>query len=306
MRTFGEMVANVGSDIQDTSGNTNILIKKYINIRYKRILRQKNWDIKMLDYSFTTTVGKSDYVLPRDLKNPIYVIDSTNGRELSEQDLQFFANQDPSGISQNSVVSGYSIFNSRVAEQPTSASVVTIVSSSSADTTQRVLIRGIVDNVEQVEYISFNGIISASGSKSFSRIISISKDGTTTGYVTVTCNSQTIAVMSPDEKSYMVKIMRLYQVPSDSTTILCPYVVEPVDMLYDDDIPIIDVCDLLEIGARADLWKYKRQPNKSRQEEIQFSIELGEYLFDDEANNNKVQQFLPLSQFVDYNPDNLV
>ena len=58
-----------------------------------------------------------------------------------------------------------------------------------------------------------------------------------------------------------------------------PYHIKPLPLLSDNDYPIIDIADLLEIGAKADGWKYKRQFAKSREMEGQFDLRESEGIY---------------------------
>jgi hypothetical protein len=75
-------------------------------------------------------------------------------------------------------------------------------------------------------------------------------------------------------------------------TINVPYYIKPFPLSQDYDYPLIDIADLIEIGAIADAWKYKRQLAKAQMSELMFVQGLSDYIFDQE-NQNKVQQFQP-------------
>ena len=72
--------------------------------------------------------------------------------------------------------------------QPSSESTVSVSSSSSSDTSQKVIIEGLVNSLEDFEVVSLNGTTSVSTSKSFSYIKGIRLDSVTAGDVTVTSN----------------------------------------------------------------------------------------------------------------------
>ncbi len=76
--------------------------------------------------------------------------------------------------------------------QPTSASVLAIVSTSTADTTQKIIIEGTVSGEETTEVVSLNGTTSASSSNSFSYIKGLLLDKACAGTVTVKSNSAAV------------------------------------------------------------------------------------------------------------------
>jgi hypothetical protein len=64
-------------------------------------------------------------------------------------------------------------------------------------------------------------------------------------------------------------------------------------MTENNDYPVIDIADLLEIGAESDAWFYKRQGSKAVGKDTMFNIELQQYIFANEFETNKVIQFIP-------------
>jgi len=56
---------------------------------------------------------------------------------------------------------------------------------------------------------------------------------------------------------------------------------------------ILDIEDLLELGATADAWRYKRQFGKAQAMDILFEKELSEHIFAQENQENMVHKFTP-------------
>jgi hypothetical protein len=299
-KNFLTIQTNVGNEVIDTSSAFKTIIKPYINARYFQILRQINWQNINPDYSFNTVDGTQDYVLPNDFYKPISVRDSTNGTELAETDLQTLINNYPDAMTDEGTVERYVIMEQAVQNQPTSATAVSIVSSSASDTTQTVLVRGISGGVETTEEETLTGTTPAVTTATFTRIIGISKSATTTGYITVTA-TVTLAILPPETLESRYKIMRLHYVPSAVLAIVAPYTIKPSPMSDDMDYPILDIADLIEIGAKADAWRYKKMFAKANVFEAQFTTGLAEYVWDKENQPNKITQFSPNV----YNKDNL-
>lgn len=288
-KTFADMKANVGLELQDTSNAFATMIGKFLNRRYFQCLRYINWDAINPSYTLALVAGTQDYALPRDFGKAVYAVDATNNVTYPEVRFDDLAG-DPSSIYQQGGVGSYTIYESPVAVQPTATSVVTIVSTSASDLSTSLTVRGESGGVERYETITFNGMTPAVGSISFSRIISVSKDATV-GEVTVTCNSQTIAVIEPERKVVRYKLIRFMPIPSAATTITIPYHVVPLPLNQDDDVPLIDIDDCLEAGARADGWRYKRQGQKASVEEQNFQTLMSDYVYSLENKPNMVQQF---------------
>jgi hypothetical protein len=288
-KTFADMKSNVGLELQDTSNSFATLIGKWINRRYFQCLRYINWDAINPSYTVTLVSGTQDYSLPRDFGKAVYAVDSTNNFTYEEVRFDDLAS-DPSGIYQQGGANKYTIYESPVAVQPTATSVVTILSSSTSDSSAGVTIRGESGGVERYESLTLNGTTPVIGTISFSRIISVSKD-ITVGSITVTCNSQTIAVIEPERKVVRYKLIRFMPIPSSATTVTIPYHIVPLPLSQDDDVPLIDIDDCLEAGARADGWRYKRQGQKASVEEANYQSLMSDYVYSLENKPNMVQQF---------------
>jgi len=86
--------------------------------------------------------------------------------------------------------------------------------------------------------------------------------------------------------------VRFFNVPDSIISVLFPYTVRPAKMTDDDnDSPIGTFDDLIEIGAKADAWRYKRQFTKAQYFELLFSKELDSYMFDMEHQPNSSAVF---------------
>lgn len=138
-----------------------------------------------------------------------------------------------------------------VISQPASASVVTVSSSSSADTSKNITVYGIVSGYPDFEVIatnSSNGTTTAAGSKSFSSIERISKDATTAGRISVTTNSSlvTVAVLPVGyaTNGILNKKIQLWPLPTTVFNINVQY--------YKDPWALVNDTDIHELGAEFD------------------------------------------------------
>lgn len=291
-KTFSNLRLNVGNNVQDTSSETATLIGRFINTAYNDVLRRFNWDVYSYDYEVSLVAGTQDYILPRDFGEETYVLDATNNSEITFKSLQQTIQDHASSYSQNGTVSNYDIIEKRFNNQPSSASVITAVSDSGDDTTQKIVIRGISGNVEKVESIELTGTSAIAGSTLFSRIISISKSASTIGTVTLTSNSGAVtnAEISPEEIDYKRKFIRVFQKPASAATLQITYKINPLPLSDDNDIPLVDA-DLLEAGGTMYAWRYKRQMAKAQEWERTFEKEITQAIWRQENSDNRVQQF---------------
>jgi hypothetical protein len=110
-KTFSEIKANVGNNVQDTSVPFATIVGNYINNRYFDILRRINWNAIDEDYSFSTVAGTEDYSLPSDFGKEMFVLDSTNGVQLAHITLQELADDYTSELTSQGVPTRYTIID---------------------------------------------------------------------------------------------------------------------------------------------------------------------------------------------------
>lgn len=294
-KSLTDILSNVQNEVLDTSTSIQSGIKNYINKRYFQILRAINWENINPSYTFNTIAGTQSYVLPDDFGKPFIVRDANNQNELAELDYQSLISNNISVISSSGIPTQYSIIEDRIQNQPTASSILTLVSTSTSDTTQSILIRGISSSVEVYESVSINGTSSVTTTNSYTRLISISKSAVSVGNITATANAGAVTVVAipPVVTTPFFKKITFNYIPSDSITIALPYYIKPSVLVDDNDYPIIDVSDGIELGAIADTWRYKRQFAKASVFEGQFAQFLNDYIWDKENKPNQVQQFIP-------------
>lgn len=126
-----------------------------------------------------------------------------------------------------------------VLRQPNSASVVTVSSSSTSDTTQQVTVFGTVSSYPDQETLSLNGTSNVNSTKSFSKIERIVKDASTVGRVTATTNSAnvTVAVLPVGDGTagLTYKKVRLWPTPDNVFPMNAWYYKLPWRLVNDDD-----------------------------------------------------------------------
>ena len=154
-------------------------------------------------------------------------------------DQSFYA----SGITNtsSSIVTHYRMWGEdTVISQPLEASVITVVSSSTSDTSISVTVFGIVAGYPDFETILVNGTSSVVGTKSFTSIDRVAKANSTIGRITVTANSgnSTLAVLPVGDITSSVKYskVQLYPLPSKVHPINVQYYKEIYRLVNDGDI----------------------------------------------------------------------
>jgi hypothetical protein len=95
--------------------------------------------------------------------------------------------------------------------------------------------------------------------------------------------------------------IRFHYVPNADYSVLLPYTVKPPELNLDADTTVLPVEDLIQMGATADAWRYKRQFNKAGNMELLFNQTLADFIQSKEMQPNEVIQFKPTT----FNRDNL-
>jgi len=183
--------------------------------------------------------------------------------------------------------------------QPASGEKITFKSSSTSDTTQKLLVRGITSTGgETYENLTCNGTTAVTASNTYTKILGLSKSAATTGKISVYENDESTlkAELSPETLVSRYKSVNFHPIPGDTQTITyqirCKRKVTPMSQDY--DYPTIeDIDDIIEVGAQADLWKYKRQFAKATALETQYQIMKSDRIYREVAQPGIIHQFQP-------------
>lgn len=181
----------------------------------------------------------------RDTSNNLDLLPLTEG-EIEESDPDFSYSGTPDSYS----LTGLSM----VSAQPSSASVVTVVSSSASDTSQTVRVNGYDPSGNPItELITLNGTTSASGTVQFTEIKQVIKNTTTAGNITVTTNSGSVGIVTIP--SFLLarefQPLNLYPVPSGINTYVVRALLKSRPMVNAEDVPDLPQSwhELVLIGA---------------------------------------------------------
>lgn len=214
-------------------------------------LRELSRRVKLVgtkeEASLTTTSGTYEYYLDDRVLYPTSFRDITNGNELAITNEEKFNRETPSpdytDLGEPSIIVPKGKI--RVKAQPTSSSVVTVVSDSASDNTvslRYVSIIGLSDGVQKTVRLQLNGTTPVSSTDSFTEIFAVTKD-TTTGNVTATTNSGAVEIekLQPSEtENLRWKVHILDKVPDAALTIRYSYYRRPWDFSNNEDVIPID------------------------------------------------------------------
>lgn len=176
-----------------SSGN----LEMWINAGRDRILREVKPDWAITSESITAVSGQAAYNLTTLRTDTVMdVLNTTEDIALTRLSVHDINLTDPDrGDSPDTVyfALGELVY---VSAQPTSASVISLVSSSSSDTTQIVRVRGTVGGVPGIEEAkTLTGTVAVATSASFSSVDFIGSDSAPAGSITATSNAGAVTVV---------------------------------------------------------------------------------------------------------------
>jgi len=121
-------------------------------------------------------------------------------------------------------------------------------------------------------------------------------DGSNTPYTRI--DIEEIARVTPETTNYCIfsdqnGARQLMTWNTTATLLKLPYVVKPAELSATTDTPLIPVESIIETGALADCWRYKRQFSKAQAMEVMYADMLSNFIWDYENQPNFPRQFTP-------------
>lgn len=297
MKSFSVLKTIIGANIQDTSSAFTTLIGYWINNRYRDVINSYDWEQLYHTQAINASATVSAYAFDENTERLIFIADVTNDgclEIITEQDFLQNYYDDLNGTGTPEVCF---LTSQPVRSQPGSAEALIVKSSSTNDTTQSVLLRGLTSTAGEVyESLTLNGTTAVTASNSYTEVLGISKSLATVGKVKVYENdgSTLIAELSPENLVSRYKSLHIYPIPTGAVAyhIRTKRKVTPLSQNY--DYPIIeDIDDIIELGAQADAWKYKRQFSKATALETQYQIAKMERIHREVAQPGIIHQMQP-------------
>lgn len=130
--------------------------------------------------------------------------------------------------------------NLSIQNQVLAASVITVSSTSTSDTSQSITVFGTVSGLPDFETIMLNGTTTVAGTKSFSEVERVTKNGTTIGAVTVTSNTANNTVVKIPggyiTDSVQYKRIKVFPLPDSVFPINVYFYKQPYRLVGDNDI----------------------------------------------------------------------
>jgi hypothetical protein len=246
MLTFADLRREVLSWLDES--NVSVTSSTYTNVEnaikqaHTIRLTEDNWKFMLWPRfeTFSTSGGTRVYSLHQEYLRPYIFRNTTRHVWLVETPSR---NIEPSGIDYNQdedtdrfMLAG----RSHVQAQPTSASVVTIVSSSASDTgaSKAIVITGDTTDGMTSESITPTGTTPVAGTTSFTQILSVTKSAEWAGTLTMTSNSGAVTNLKLFAAEYgrSYPQIELLYLPSGSETIQYRFYRKPRDLSRDNDL----------------------------------------------------------------------
>jgi len=326
--TYKRIQVRAQAMVQNTStstSNANDLlpkVKDWCRSRYDRILRAFPWAELNRSYSLSVTASTRDYALRYDLDSIIKIWDTTNGKEITAQDIRdhirFTA---PVLEVAGNVLTGnpdeyIEIGSKSVSALLSTADRVQVLSSSASDITPKVIrITGEVSGIAVSETITLTGTTAADSTNTFDSgaeltISAGTSDGTLSdlaGVVTVrekTTTSNVLCKIAPEERAPLFKWIRLSPTPASAITAQVWYKRKWKPLNDNNDVPIIPCANEIVEGVVADaLWE-DGQEAAAQAQESKFSNLVTE-LWISRRPRNLIKQVVPDNIDQDFTNDRI-
>ena len=253
-RTASQIVSDINSAVvdliaSDSSGKIKLSTEEKSSESKIEIESVSNNAYTVLGFSVGTTRGSggSKYGLPLYARTDLNIDDPSNDRSIEEITSRTFDKSFPGNTDTGDPFNYYNLGKFGVQVQPTSDSTITIVSSSTSDTSNFfVTITGFdTSDVFVREKLSVNGTSNVTSTVSFSRIERVVKT-TSTGYtfsgnITVKdSNSTTLSVIPIWVDSPEYVWIEFYPTPDTSRRYILRASAWKPDLVKDEDWPDID------------------------------------------------------------------
>jgi hypothetical protein len=206
------------------------------------VWNDKQWSFKQREDTITTVASQIGYDIPPNVGEVYIALLSDTPYRIWGINTDLFDQRVPNPTSTGNPHVFTMWEYTAVTNQPTSASSLSVSSSSTQDSTAKIFIKGLVSGEIDNETVTLSGTTPQVTSKSFSKVISVTKNNTTIGRVTITSNAAVVTnlIINPAERTPRIRKTRLYPIPASALTVTFKhYALPPLlrDPNEDTEIP---------------------------------------------------------------------
>ena len=261
----------------DEAGDTDTtlaLVKDALNAANTLRAAKEKWPFLLWDAPVTLSIvpGQRVYTLHPQYHRPLYFYNQTVRDYLTQTTTQNLVASNADWNNDTGSALSFTLWSrSPVAQQPSSASALTLSSSSATDNgSMSVTVRGDTAQGVTTETI----VCGTTGSVAFTRILRVTKSDGWTGTLTLAAGATTLLTLFSEEAGRSYQQLRLLASPDTAETVEYLFYRQPTLMENDNDLPDIPppyelllVYDALlyfasyneYTGTTVELWKLEQQ-----------------------------------------------
>lgn len=246
--TFSDLQAEVAGWIDEAGDTSTTLtnIKNGLNRSHQQRLMSAPWPFLLWPRAetFPTVSGTRSYTLHTEFWRPDYIYNVTAKEFLIETPVRGLPTSGDNWTADTGRTPRFRYGPTQcVAAQPSSASVVTLVSSSAGDTGsgKAITVYGISSGVYTSEALTPTGTTPVVGTTSFTLILEVTKAAAWAGTMTMTTNSAAVTPLTllPAEYGRTYQTIEFLRTPNSVDTIEYRFYRQPRKLVNDNDIPNI-------------------------------------------------------------------
>jgi len=280
-----EMVKNVKAECHPVT-NIDGIIRRWLD-RGQKVVASKHrfsW-LRQYKWTLATVASQEFYALSPlvDTSKLIIIYNPTDQTFISGMTEMEFRRYEP-GPSTGSPYLYRLVGFSPVLTQPTTASVLDLVSTSASDTAVIVTVQGLDSaGILFTEEVTTNGLTVVSTSTSVSKVLSLSKATTSIGTISVSAGATVLVKIAPRDRSVQHPIIALFNIP-DAVDSLCYDFTMKLPTLSDDhDISLIpeQYHDVPELYAKWQCFKHLNNPTMTQAVAMEFAARVNDMIADD-------------------------
>lgn len=302
-----EIVTNVLETTRQLDSQIGNLVKDYVNLTLNEI-NDPAWAFPRNNYhhlwswlrrktTFDTVASTEDYVMARDIDkiSLIRQIESPTKLNQLTDDLFYELVPYPTATGNPRFYRMWS--NEGVSTRLAVADTIDVVSSSASDAGDSdisVTVVGYSGGIRVSETYQINGTTVVTGSITFdAREVYVSKQGDTTGNITVTENSgsTTLVVLGKEERNPRFKVLSLYPIPSSAITMYVEYYTYIRELTNDSDVPEFDSKwhYIVRLGTLSKVLQYLGQESQFLATQAQYASGVKAMVASDRTNPDLVE-----------------
>jgi hypothetical protein len=257
--TYSNMVTRVGRNVGIVNDSAyDPKIKDWMNEAYEDAHRFFIWPDTLFRDTVPTVIDQDFVTMPQQCAQILFLSQQSSPVWMEFENAANFVRRFYKSLqSTDTGTPKYWTPDGRVPilKQPTSASVVTIVSSSGSDLSQTVRVWGRNANgVLVTDTIQLNGTSTVAGTVSFTSIEKISKSSNTTaGIVTCTSNAAAVTLCRIAQREYVQSVIRirLQLIPDAVINMFLVGKKHMIPLVFDEDVPAFDCVEAIIAATTA-------------------------------------------------------